>query len=216
MPEFKIVINDPEAKDPKVVWVKVIGIDDLKYTEEHKEGRSIPEARMNPKTLELLNTPYKIITLRIWKNRAANEKVKFTFKVVADEKIPENTICVPKALLTDKLGQEEAVGEVFRAKAFQVTVAGDKAAAFIGKKIGETVDASVIGIDGKKLLITGGSDFAGFPMVPTLPGAGKKALLLSGPPGFNSKNKGERRRKYVRGNTISEEIVQINTKLISA
>ncbi len=216
MPEFKVVVNDPEAKDPKVVWVKVVGVDDLKYTEEHKEGRSIPEARMNPKTLELLNAPYRIVTLRIWKNRAANEKVKFTLKVVTDEKVPENTIYVPKALLTDKLGQEEAVGEVFRAKAFQVTVTGDKAAVFIGKKIGEVVDASVVGIGGKKLLITGGSDFAGFPMVPTLPGAGKKALLLAGPPGFHPKNKGERRRKYVRGNIISEEIVQINTKLISA
>ena len=73
MPEFKVVVNDPEAKDPKVVWVKVVGVDDLKYTEEHKEGRSIPEARINPKTLELLNAPYRIVTLRIWKNRAANE-----------------------------------------------------------------------------------------------------------------------------------------------
>ncbi|RLG75947.1 MAG: 30S ribosomal protein S6e [Thermoprotei archaeon] len=216
MPEFKVVVNDPEAKDPKVVWVKVVGVEDLKYTEEHKEGKSIPEARMNPKTLELLNAPYRIVTLRIWKNRATNEKVKFTLKVVTDEKVPENTICVPKALLTDKLGQEEAIGEIFRAKAFQVTVTGDKAVMFIGKKIGEVVDASVVGIGGKKLLITGGSDFAGFPMVPTLPGTGKKALLLSGPPGFHPKNKGERRRKYVRGNTISEEIVQINTKLISA
>ncbi|MCD6278422.1 MAG: 30S ribosomal protein S6e [Desulfurococcales archaeon] len=216
MPEFKVVVNDPEARDPRVVWVKVTGVDELKYTEEHKEGRALPEARLNPKTLELLDTPYKVVTLRIWRNRAANDKVKFTFKVVADEKVPENIMHVPKALLTDKLGQEEAVGEVFRAKAFQVTLTGDKASAFLGRKIGETVDASVIGIGGKKLLITGGSDFAGFPMVSTLPGSGKKALLLSGPPGFHPRNKGERRRKYVRGNTVSEEIVQINTKLISA
>jgi len=216
MPEFKVVVNDPEARDPRVVWVKVIGVEELKYTEEHKEGRALPEARLNPKTLELLDVPYKVVTLRIWRNRAANDKVKFTFKVVSDEKVPENTMHVPKALLTDKLGQEEAVGEVFRAKAFQVTLTGDKASAFLGRKIGETIDASVIGIGGKKLLITGGSDFAGFPMVSTLPGSGKKALLLSGPPGFHPRNKGERRRKYVRGNTVSEEIVQINTKLISA
>ncbi len=51
-------------------------------------------------------------------------------------------------------------------------------------------------------------------MLKTLPGGVKKALLLSGPPGFHPKNKGERRRKYVRGNTITEDIVQINTKLV--
>jgi small subunit ribosomal protein S6e len=38
--------------------------------------------------------------------------------------------------------------------------------------------------------------------------------LLSGPPGFHPRKKGERRRKTVRGNTISEDIVQINTKIV--
>ena len=102
-----------------------------------------------------------------------------------------------------------------RAKSFQITVTGDKARVFLDKKIGDTIDASVIGIGGKKLLITGGSDLAGFPMVKHIPGTGKKYVLLSGPPGFHPRYKGERRRKLVRGNTISEEIVQINVKLIS-
>ncbi len=214
MPEFKVVVSDPEAKEPRPVWVKVVGSDDLKYTSEHKEGRAFIEGRINPRTLSLIKTPYGIVNLRIWKNRAANEKVNLTLKLIPSDDVPESTLVVPSALLQEKVGQESVLGEVFRAKSFQIRVTGEKAAAFLNKKIGETVDASVIGIGGRKLLITGGSDFSGFPMIPTLPGTGKKALLLSGPPGFHPRNKGERRRKYVRGNTISDEIVQINTKLV--
>ncbi|RLG85078.1 MAG: 30S ribosomal protein S6e [Thermoprotei archaeon] len=215
MPEFKVVINDPEAGDPKPIPVKVRGVDDLKYTEDHKEGRKLVEAKINPKTKELIKAPYNIATLRIWKNRSSRERVNFTLKLIADNNVPEFTVLVPKNMLIEKLGVEETIGELFRAKAFQITVSGEDATVFIGKKIGDVVDASVVGIKGKKLLITGGSDFAGFPMIPTLPGTGKKALLLSRPPGFHPKERGERRRKLVRGNTISDEIVQINTKLIS-
>ncbi len=214
MPEFKVVVNDPEAKEPRPILVKVIGKDDLEYSEKHKEGKEFIVGKINPKTADLIKAPYDIVTLRIWKNRANNEKVNITLKLVKDENVPEYTLYVPKNLLIEKLGTEEILGEVFRAKAFQITVTGEKATVFLEKKIGDVVDASVVGIKGKKLLITGGSDFAGFPMIPTLSGTGKKALLLSGPPGFHPRDKGERRRKYVRGNTISDEIVQINTKLI--
>ncbi len=215
MPEFKVVINDPEAGDPCPILVKIKGVDELKYTEDHKEGREFIEARINPKTMEMIKAPYNIATIRIWKNKATREKVNITVKLVPDNSIPEFTVYLPKSLLIEKLGAEEVLGEIFRAKAFQITLTGEKATIFIGKKIGDVIDASVVGIKGKKLLITGGSDFAGFPMIPTLPGAGKRALLLSQPPGFHPKEKGERRRKYVRGNTISDEIVQINTKLVS-
>ena len=214
MPEFKVVVNDPEAGDPRPILVKVVGSDDLKYDEKHKEGKAMIEGKMNPKTFELLKAPYKIITLRIWKDRSKGEKVNFTIRVTTDDSVPEFTLLVPSALLAEKVGEEEVLGEVFRAKAFQVTVTGDKAAAFLEKRIGDYVDSSVVGIPGMKLLITGGSDNTGFPMLKTLSGGVKKALLLSGPPGFHPKNKGERRRKYVRGNTITEDIVQINTKLV--
>ncbi len=214
MPEFKVVVNDPEAKDPHPVLVKVVGKDDIEYSEKHKEGKEFIIGKINPKTAKLINAPYGIVTLRIWKNRANREKVNITLKLIEDNDVPEHTLYVPKNLLIEKLGTEETLGEVFRAKAFQITVTGEKASVFLEKKIGDLVDASVVGIKGKKLLITGGSDFAGFPMIPTLPGTGKRALLLSNPPGFHPRNKGERRRKFVRGNTISDEIVQINTKLV--
>jgi small subunit ribosomal protein S6e len=64
------------------------------------------------------------------------------------------------------------------------------------------------------LKITGGSDKDGFPMHPDVEGIGRKRILLTGPPGFHPRLKGERRRKTVRGNTISEDIVQINCKIV--
>lgn len=216
MPEFKVVVNDPEAGDPKPLLVKVVGSEEMEYGEDQKEGRKFMEGKINPKTAELLKAPYGIATLRIWKKKEEGEKVNFTIRLVLDESVPEFTVIIPSAVLEEKIGQTEVLGEIFRAKSFQITVTGEKAAAFMEKRIGDYVDASVVGIPGKKLLITGGSDSSGFPMLKTLPGGAKKALLLEGPPGFHPRNKGERRRKYVRGNIITDEIVQINTKLVTA
>ena len=86
---------------------------------------------------------------------------------------------------------------------------------FIGLKIGDIIDGSVVGMPGYKLKITGGTDKDGFPMRPDVHGGVKVRLLLSGPPGFRPKRKGERRRKTVRGNTITEDIIQVNTVIVS-
>lgn len=83
----------------------------------------------------------------------------------------------------------------------------------LGRRIGEVVDGSAIGYNGK-LLITGGSDRAGFPMRPDVLGGVKKYVLLTAGIGFRSKVKGMKKRKLVRGNTITEEIYQINAKKI--
>lgn len=77
-------------------------------------------------------------------------------------------------------------------------------------RIGDEVDGTLIGMPGVRLVIRGGSDRSGAPMRPDLPGPVKRRLLLSQGPGFRPKKKGLRRRKLVRGNTISEDIVQIN------
>lgn len=84
----------------------------------------------------------------------------------------------------------------------------------MGKKIGDKISGSLIGLNNFTLEITGGSDKDGFPMRPDLPGSTRKKVLLSGGPGFNSTRKGMRKRKYVRGNIISEEIVQVNLKVV--
>ncbi len=99
-------------------------------------------------------------------------------------------------------------------KSIQTEVEHDKAVGIIGKKIGEDVNGDFIGLTGYTLKITGGTDKDGFPMHPSVNGSVRKKVLLSGPPGFYPKLKGQRKRKIVRGNTLSDEIVQINVKVV--
>jgi len=99
-------------------------------------------------------------------------------------------------------------------KSYQLELEQSKALALIGKKIGEEFNGDLIGLPGYTLKITGGTDKDGFPMHPSVEGAIRKKVLLSKPPGFHPRKKGERRRKTVRGNTISEDIAQINMKVI--
>ena len=89
-----------------------------------------------------------------------------------------------------------------------------EAPALIGLKIGENFEGSLIGLSGFTLQITGGSDKDGFPMRYDLTGISRKKALLSGMPGFRPKVKGLRKRKYIRGNTISLDIVQVNCKVV--
>ncbi len=99
-------------------------------------------------------------------------------------------------------------------KSFQVEVDQSKATGLVGKKIGDEFSGDSIDFVGYMLQITGGTDKDGFPMHPGLAGSGRKKLLLTEPPGFHPGLKGQRRRKTVRGNTISDAIVQINAKVI--
>ena len=88
----------------------------------------------------------------------------------------------------------------------------------IGKRIGDVVDGSLVGLEGVKLRITGGSDRSGFPMRPDVPG-GRKVYILSGR-GVGVRTikgktkKGYRRRVLVRGNTITPEIYQVNMVIV--
>ncbi len=99
-------------------------------------------------------------------------------------------------------------------KSYQKAVDQGQAAGVIGKKIGDEVSGDVLGLAGYSIQITGGTDRDGFPMHPSVRGSVKKKILLSGPPGFYPKLKGQRKRKLVRGDTISQDIVQINAKVI--
>ena len=89
-----------------------------------------------------------------------------------------------------------------------------RAAPLIGRRIGETIDGAVVDMPAHKLLIRGGSDTDGVPMRPNVHGGGRRKVILSGGAGFNPKRKGERKRKTVRGDIITDEIIQINTKII--
>ena len=103
------------------------------------------------------------------------------------------------------------VSEPKSKKAWQVE---KDAPGLLGRKVGEQINGSLIGLNNFTLEITGGSDKQGFPMRYDLPGSERKKVLLSKGPGFNSTRKGMRKRKNVRGNTISEEIIQVNLKIV--
>lgn len=89
-----------------------------------------------------------------------------------------------------------------------------RAVSLIGRKIGETIDGAALDLPAYKLQIMGGSDKDGFPMRPSVHGGVRRNVVLGGGAGFNPSEKGQRRRKMVRGNVISDEIVQINTKIV--
>ena len=101
-------------------------------------------------------------------------------------------------------------------KSYQVQVSGHHANSLIGKKIGDEVDGIFISLPGYKLQITGGTDKDGFSMRPDLPGMGRRRLLLSEGKGYKAIEKGTRRKKSVRGNTINQDVVQINMKVTKA
>jgi small subunit ribosomal protein S6e len=89
-----------------------------------------------------------------------------------------------------------------------------KAVPFIGRKIGETLDGSVVDLPAHKVQILGGSDKDGFPMNGNVHGGVRRGIILSSGTGFKPTKKGERKRKKVRGNIVTDEIVQINMKIV--
>jgi len=89
-----------------------------------------------------------------------------------------------------------------------------RATPLIGRKIGETIEGAIVDLPAHKLKIVGGSDKDGVPMRPSVHGGVRRRVVLSGGVGFNPSNKGERKRKTVRGNMITDEIVQVNTKIV--
>lgn len=89
-----------------------------------------------------------------------------------------------------------------------------RATPLIGRRIGEIIDGSVVDLPGQKIRITGGSDKDGFPMRPSVHGGVRRRIILSGGTGFNPQHEGLRKRKTIRGNVVTDEIVQINMKIV--
>ena len=81
----------------------------------------------------------------------------------------------------------------------------------LGLQLGNETDAAIVGLSGK-LKLTGGSDKSGIPMRDDIHGAARKRVLLSKGVGLQAAETGQRMRKLMRGNTVSEEIYQINCK----
>ena len=99
---------------------------------------------------------------------------------------------------------------------YQIDVDAKETKKLVGLSIGEEFDGDIIGLAGYSLKITGGSDKNGFPMKKDLSGPRRVRSLVSGGVGYHPDRNGKRRRKTFRGNTISEDIIQINTIISKA
>jgi len=84
-----------------------------------------------------------------------------------------------------------------------------EAGPFLGVIVGTELDAALIGESGK-LKITGGSDKSGVPLRADIHGGARKYILLSKGVGLRDAENGQRTRKLVRGNTVTEEVYQLN------
>ena len=84
-----------------------------------------------------------------------------------------------------------------------------EAGPFLGLQVGNELDAALIGESGK-LKITGGSDKSGVPLREDIHGGARKYILLSKGVGLRDAEIGQRFRKLIRGNTVTEEVYQLN------
>lgn len=106
------------------------------------------------------------------------------------------------------------IGDPKSKKTFHLETASE---AFVGKKISDTIKGSDIPeqkeLADYEFVISGASDKAGFPALADVEGVGLKKVLLTRGIAMREKKPGLRKRKTVNGNTISEDIVQINLKV---
>ena len=86
---------------------------------------------------------------------------------------------------------------------------------FEGLKIGDVIKGGLIGFPNYEFEITGGSDSSGFPMRKDVHGPVKKKILVSKRGiGYKPLRKGQKRRKTVRGNEITQNMTLINLRVI--
>ena len=111
-------------------------------------------------------------------------------------------------------------------KTFKVETENEE---LVGKVIGEKIDGKLFSedLEGYELEVTGTSDKSGFCGLPNVQGSRLKKVLLSYERGMKARPKKEgkkvrsnknpsglRLRKTVRGNEISLDTVQINTRVV--
>jgi small subunit ribosomal protein S6e len=89
---------------------------------------------------------------------------------------------------------------------------------FVGKSLGDKIQGKEIKpeLEGYEFEISGGSDLAGFPLSKDVPGLALKSLLLTKGFGMRDNTEGVRRRKTVRGKTISASVSLINLKVVKS
>ncbi|MHB8587104.1 MAG: 30S ribosomal protein S6e [Thermoplasmatota archaeon] len=99
-------------------------------------------------------------------------------------------------------------------KSYPVAVSGQHANVLVRKRVGDEVDGMFVGLPGYKIQITGGSDKDGFPMRPEIHSGARKKILATEGVGYHPTDyPGKRQKKSLRGNEITTETVQINTRV---
>lgn len=96
----------------------------------------------------------------------------------------------------------------------QQSVKDEAARSLIGLKIGDKVGGEIIGLGGFEFILTGGSDYCGFPMRKDVQGIGRKRILAVAGTGLHKLERGIRQRKTVSGNTVHERTAQLNLKVL--
>ncbi|MCC7574408.1 30S ribosomal protein S6e [Candidatus Woesearchaeota archaeon] len=105
------------------------------------------------------------------------------------------------------------IGDPVSKKTLKKDVKDAEAEAFIGKKIGESIKGDSFGLPGYEFVITGGSDYAGFPMRKDVLGGNRKKILIVKGIGIRKNEDGRKARRTVAGNTVITKTVQINLKV---
>lgn len=100
-----------------------------------------------------------------------------------------------------------------KGKAYKLELSDEN---MVGKNVGDKLEGKEINADleGYEMVITGGSDMAGFPLAENIEGLGLKRVLLTRGFGMRDTRKGLRLRKTMRGKTISTAVSQINLKVV--
>ena len=99
-------------------------------------------------------------------------------------------------------------------KSYQREVKDPDSGALIGRKIGDTVKGDEFGLAEYEFIITGGSDYCGFPMRKDVAGIARKRILAVQGIGVGKLGKGIRHKKTIAGNTVHPRISQINLKIV--
>jgi small subunit ribosomal protein S6e len=114
-------------------------------------------------------------------------------------------------------------------KSYALKITGNNHAQMLGKRIGDVVDGLFVGegdktLSGYKLEITGGSDKTGTPMRRDLEGGNRQAILVTQSTGYKGGDKkrfrykpdGLRKRRFFRGNTVTQDTRQINLRVVES
>ncbi len=115
-----------------------------------------------------------------------------------------------------KQGIRVVINDGKTGNSFQREVAKEVEGALAGRKIGDSFDGGIVGLPGYKLVVTGGSDNAGFPMRAETPGQKRVKVVIATGAGVKHPPHGSKLKKLVSGNTIGALTAQVNAKIAEA